>query len=124
MTKEKNRKGKEKKVKKERQPHPIGPPEARAKDYDHPSPNPTFFTYANKSVANLPKNLREVFEAVGKHADGVALKGPKGRKDGAQVPALAGAPAREARVPSGGRGETGAQETRGEKGGKMKDSTP
>jgi hypothetical protein len=52
-------------------------PDARAKDYDLPSPNPTLFTYANKSVANLPKNLREVFEAVGKHAEGVALQSLK-----------------------------------------------
>jgi hypothetical protein len=77
MTKEKNGKAKEKKVKKERQPHPFGPPEARAKDYDLASPNPTLFIYANKSVANLPKNLREVVEAVGKHAVGVALKSLK-----------------------------------------------
>jgi hypothetical protein len=80
MTKEKNGKGKEKKVTKERPPHPFGPPEARAKDYDLPSPNPTLFTYANKSVANLPKNLREVFEAVGKHAEGVALQSLKVEK--------------------------------------------
>jgi hypothetical protein len=77
VTKEKNGKAKEKKAKREQQPHPFGPPEARAKDYDLPSPNPTLLTYANKSVTNLPKNLREVFEAVGKHAEGVALKSLK-----------------------------------------------
>jgi hypothetical protein len=77
VTKEKNGKAKEKKAKREQHPHPFGPPEARAKDYDLASPNPTLFIYANKSVANLPKNLREVVEAVGKHADGVALKSLK-----------------------------------------------
>jgi hypothetical protein len=77
MTKGKHGNGKEKKAKRERQPHPFGPPEARAKDYDLPSPIPTLFTYANKPVANLPKNLREVFEAVGKQTDGVALKSLK-----------------------------------------------
>jgi hypothetical protein len=43
MTKEKNGKAKEKKVKKEQQPHPYGPPESRAKDYDLPGLNPTLF---------------------------------------------------------------------------------
>ena len=66
--------GKEKKVPKEQKPHPFGPPEKRAAEYTFPSSNPTLFAYAGKSVASLPKNLQEVFQAVEKHKDGVALK--------------------------------------------------
>lgn len=62
------------KEKSKRQPHPFGPPEARAKGFAFPSPNPTLFVYAGKSVTNLPQNLQDVFAAVEKHKDGVALK--------------------------------------------------
>jgi hypothetical protein len=66
--------GKEKKVPKEKKSHPFGPPEKRAAEYTFPSLNPSLFAYAGKSVASLPKNLQEVFEAVERHKDGVALK--------------------------------------------------
>ena len=72
MTKGKSGNGKEK-VNKERQPHPFGPPEARAKGYTFPSTNPTLHVYSGKSVSSLPANLQAVFEAVGKHASGVSL---------------------------------------------------
>ncbi len=58
----------------EQKAHPFGPPEKRAAGYDFPSLNPSLFAYAGKSVASLPKNLQEVFAAVEKHKDGVALK--------------------------------------------------
>jgi len=74
VTKEKNGKAKEKKVKKEGQPHPFGQPEARAKGYSFPSPNPILFVYVGKSIANLPANLQTVFQAIAKHASGVSLR--------------------------------------------------
>jgi hypothetical protein len=74
MTKEKNGKAKEKKVKKERQPHPFGPPESRAKGYAFPSTNPILQVYAGKTAEKLPTNLQDVFAAVAKHKNGIALK--------------------------------------------------
>jgi hypothetical protein len=85
VTKEKNGKAKEKKVKKERQPHPFGAPEARAKGYNFPSPNPILFVHAGKPTTNLPENLRQVFEAIGKHASGVPLKDLKVAKLGGKT---------------------------------------
>jgi hypothetical protein len=82
MTKEKNGKAKEKKVKKERQPHPFGPPEARAKGYAFPSTNPILQMYAGKTAEKLPTNLQEVFAAIAKHASGVSLKDLKVAKLG------------------------------------------
>lgn len=77
MTKAKNGKQKEKKVKKERQPHPFGPPESRAKGYAFPSTNPTLQIYAGKTAERLPTNLQEVFAAVAKHAKGISLRDVK-----------------------------------------------
>lgn len=76
MTK-KNGNGKEKKLspaREKRQNHPFGEPSERAKGYAFPSPNPTLFVYSGKAVGNLPQNLQDVFAAVEKHKDGVALK--------------------------------------------------
>lgn len=71
MTKGKNGQSKEKKIKQE---HPFGPPEARAKGFTFPSPNPTLFVQAGKTAEKLPKNLQDVFAAVGRHANGTPLK--------------------------------------------------
>jgi hypothetical protein len=69
----------------ERQPHPFGPPEARAKGFTFPSPNPTLFVHAGKSVTNLPQNLQDIFAAVEKHKDGIPLKELKVPKLGAKT---------------------------------------
>ena len=66
----------------ERQPHPFGNPSERAKGYRFPSSNPTLHVYAGKSVAALPQNLQDVFSAVEKHKDGIALKDLKVAKLG------------------------------------------
>ena len=79
--------GKEKKAvtaakQRERQPHPFGEPSERAKGYTFPSSNPTLHVYAGKSVSNLRQNLQDVFAAVEKHKDGIALKDLKVAKLG------------------------------------------
>jgi hypothetical protein len=74
MTKEKNGKAKEKKAKREQQPHPFGTPESRAKGYAFPSTNPILQIYAGKTAEKLPTNLQAVFAAIAKHANGIALK--------------------------------------------------
>jgi hypothetical protein len=85
MTKGKSGNGKEK-VKKERQPHPFGPREARAKGFTFPSANPTLHVYSGKSVSSLPANLQAVFEAIEKHnSHGVSLKDLKVPKLGAKT---------------------------------------
>jgi hypothetical protein len=77
MTKEKNGKAKEKKVRKERQTHPFGAPESRAKGYAFPSTNPILHIYAGKTAERLPTNLQEVFAAIAKHANGISLRDVK-----------------------------------------------
>jgi hypothetical protein len=74
MTKSKNENGKEKKAK--QGPHPFGPPEARAKSFNFPSPNPTLLAN-DKSTASLPENLQEVVAAIAKHSGGVSLRSLK-----------------------------------------------
>jgi hypothetical protein len=66
-------KDRKKQTKVSKQPHPFGPPEARAKDYELPGLNPTLFA-TSKSVTHLPQNLQDVFAEVSKHADGISLK--------------------------------------------------
>ena len=77
MTKEKNGKAKEKKVRQERRPHPFGPPESRAKGYVFPSTNPILQIYAGKTAERLPTNLQDVFAAIAKHTNGISLKDVK-----------------------------------------------
>jgi hypothetical protein len=77
MTKGKSGNGKEKKAKREQQPHPFGPPESRAKGYAFPTTNPILHIYAGKTAERLPTNLQEVFAAIAKHANGISLRDVK-----------------------------------------------
>jgi hypothetical protein len=121
MTKEKNGKAKEKKVKKERQPHPFGPPESRAKGYAFPNTNPILQIYAGKTAEKLPTNLQEAFAAIAKHANGIALRDLKVAKLSEKTKhGLIRQLCKHEYVGVKGRGEAGAQEGGGEKGGKMK----
>jgi hypothetical protein len=65
---------KTKKEKKVKQVHPFGAPPERAKGFTFPSLNPTLRVYAGKSVSALPQNLQDVFQAVEKYKDGIALR--------------------------------------------------
>jgi hypothetical protein len=69
--------GKTTKEKKAKQLHPFGPPEARAKGWQFPSPNPLLQVYAGKTAGKLPTNLQDVFAAIAKHANGISLKDVK-----------------------------------------------